>query len=111
MTNTDDLIRRLEAATGPDRELDWYIALLHFGGRYNVPHQMPRYTGSIDAALTLLPEEWSKWWNLGRGVVSVFGAVIRRYEGQAYTELFGNAATAPAAMCIAALRARAAQQS
>jgi len=74
----DDLIARLEDARGPDAELDHRIAwwmrpahwrrvvdgqmqILHMGMRppkwvaYDAPGVMaPRYTGSIDAALTLV---------------------------------------------------------
>lgn len=49
----DDLIRRLEAATQPDRELDFQISIA-VGRSY--PHG--HYTGSIDAALTLVPERF-----------------------------------------------------
>ena len=63
-----DLLSRLSAATGPSRELDAEIALAN-GWTHNIydrptfkdpsgqPHALPpRYTESIDAALTLMPE-------------------------------------------------------
>lgn len=69
-----DLIERLSAATGPDRELDGDIAWAvgaapvgafrmsgHldggvFGTGAHTSWAAPSYTASIDAALTLLPE-------------------------------------------------------
>ncbi|NBC37328.1 hypothetical protein GTZ99_12285 [Novosphingobium sp. FSY-8] len=78
-------IERIEAATGPDRELDCLIAAeigLHIDGcRHSISEMLtmfgigslvetsmsnnsvlktiPSYTVSIDAALTLLPEGWA----------------------------------------------------
>lgn len=65
-----ELITRLESADGPSRELDWAIAESLGWTRRQVgqviacyapgdPHMKagaPRYTASIDAALTLVPE-------------------------------------------------------
>jgi hypothetical protein len=56
----DDLIARLEAATGPDRELDAVIALavgLDIGRSraHSQDSRVPAYTASIGAALTLVP--------------------------------------------------------
>lgn len=75
----DDLIKRLSEATGPDRELDNLIALAagytiaqkcmpHAPDTYFAPKQKyigvaPRFTESIDAALTLVPEDG--WLNIG----------------------------------------------
>lgn len=74
-----DLAERIEAATGPDRELDAEIdALLGWrrvdnptfaGGLIDMWHspdgrmcrrdeRLHAYTGSIDAAMMLLPEGW-----------------------------------------------------
>lgn len=145
----NDLIERIEAASGPDREMDrdilaakgthvlekrgrdrkswWYEIdgpdyrrLDPDGDRY---FGMPRYTASIDAALTLVPEGW------------MFG--IERagsYDGSPKDEAWcwpyesnfdpdwqngqqgyrdapdgarGSAATPALALCAAALKARA----
>lgn len=78
MTALDDLIARLQAAQGPDRELDAEIAVLRgyarkpaggldFAGRecfvwaepgelFSYGTQPPHYTSSLDSALTLVPE-------------------------------------------------------
>lgn len=66
----NDLISRLSAATGPSRELDAEIALANGWAHRTMPNgerywrsptgvicpQPLRYTASIDAALTLVPE-------------------------------------------------------
>src|SRR5579872_4020269 len=62
----NDLISRLSAATGPSRELDAEIALANEwlrGNAYDAWYDpqgnitsLPRYTESIDAALTLVPK-------------------------------------------------------
>lgn len=73
----DELIAALESATGPSREMDAWVAIvakappegswLLFGladpATFAIgTHQYwdcPRYTASIDAALTLVPEGWA----------------------------------------------------
>lgn len=83
-----DLIERLEAATGPDQELDHAIGMaVGFGGDF---------TSSIDAALTLVPEGYG--WNL-QGNTNSFYAVVRGYKNKV-------SPTPAIALCIAALRAR-----
>lgn len=89
-----DLIARLEAATGPDRELDAEIAdAVEFDP--TCLHS-PAYTASIDAAMTLVPPDTGIW-----GVAKL---------GDQYTAHAGNpdheGATPALALCIAALRAR-----
>ena len=105
----DDLIARLEAATGPCRELDAAIAeAIGHTVKYDKDHPrdttpyyqpvpdyswqpVPTYSASIDAALTLVPE--------GCGFV-VMGKAAK---------IGRKVATAPTpalAICIAALRAR-----
>ena len=58
-----ELIAALEAATEPSRELDGEIAMLGYAPfvvhrmREDIISNAPRYTSSIDAALTLVPDE------------------------------------------------------
>lgn len=67
------LAERCEAATGPDRLLDCDIASAAFGwDRFNLQpggpmgyppgknasYRVPKFTASIDAAMTLAPDEW-----------------------------------------------------
>ncbi len=64
-----DLIARLEAATGPSRELDlelWWACKANHSGKHPMEpaykaqclkqNDAPRYTFSIDAALSLVPD-------------------------------------------------------
>lgn len=64
MTDLSQLIERIEAASGPDRELDMLIQNACRKGRkrhhtdsYRAANA-PRYTASIDAAMTLVPTGW-----------------------------------------------------
>jgi hypothetical protein len=110
----DELIERLEKATGPDRELDAAIALAigipatksygdeALGNFYRAPAYFKHYTASIDAAFTLVPE----------GCTAVFHLFNHRdgfWEcdlGNTGADFCGQAATPALAICIAALRAR-----
>lgn len=107
-----DLIKRLEAASGPDRELDhaittalwpneplqWpdqYKASGDFWSRRAVPH----FTNSIDAALTLVPKGRRGF--VGFGGNNLSGTWVR---GEASIDASHKY---PAiALCIAALKAR-----
>lgn len=114
-----DLAERIEAADGPDRELDGDIAeavgaVPPFVHRRDSPEwgswsggrdhwDAPAYTGSLDAAVTLVPEGYS--FNLGndvRGWADVWFDVPV-YDGKPYE---GRAATPALALCAASLRAR-----
>ena len=115
----DDLIARLKAATGPDRELDARLCIALGLSRDNVmvgvggwcinsetnpnPYKSPAYTASIDAALTLVPEGW-----LWRIMPSDFdGWLAEVWTDDTLDCEFGVRAKTPAlAICIAALRAR-----
>jgi hypothetical protein len=100
----DDLIRRLEKASSPSRELDAQI-LEAIGGN---PHEdgTPRFSESLDAALTLVPEGYSK----DMASCPENGAVVRVYFGpireNSAGEPTGRANTLALALCIAALKAR-----
>lgn len=120
MTDLDDLIARLEAATEGSDELDREIATAcgiawspdedgNFGG-YNILPRRCKFSRSLDAALTLVPEGWE--WFIG-------GATFKHTDGSGEAQLFGHeseerkdeayliVAKAPAlALCIAALKAR-----
>jgi len=126
------LIERLEKAEGPDRELDADIAAAVLGGEIQWQTAMTgdalpvrkypskdhirgfgrepvqRYTSSIDAALTLVPEGFK--WKTGYSRHVPHNAVIQDYRANpilgAFTgECDSNRAIA---ICIASLRARSA---
>lgn len=114
MSDVDELIERLEKATGPSRELDLAIAqhlppsteyslttVQMRGGRPPVPS----FTSSIDAALTLVPEGWRTthaygggdyWWhwNLTKDA--------KEYDEKNFAS--GKNKHPAIALCIAALR-------
>jgi hypothetical protein len=118
------LAERCERAEGPDRELDKDIvlalkpeAMFQTDDGYDEPivfhaepvvrwkHVLPRYTASIDAALTLAADKWDRV-EFGRyeKVHDKFWADLG-LDGSAE-----NCASVPLAICAAALRARAAQE-
>lgn len=81
MTPIDSLIGKLEQATGPDRELDlecwWWGKANHDGTQPMDPqykaanlrmNDAPRYTASLDSALTLFKTE-------GDGLSSIWAAL------------------------------------
>lgn len=129
MPDLDALIGRLEAASGPDRELDEAIALLllpelaelprtEAGGlmhpRYGKIAPAERYTDSLDAAISLLPDGRCRiavgvaypeknegpvyWANCGKDVLDDKGSWIAANESEG--------ATPAIALLIAILKAR-----
>ena len=125
------LLARVQEGSGEDRELDVEIAKA-FGwiDRYNEwwpPEivklarkrkraiynykmysliQMRRYTASLDAALTLVPEGWS-WHSALRTYLTPFRATGSVWqEGQQYALFNADAATPARALIVACLKAR-----
>lgn len=135
MSDLLDIIARLEQAPLPDRELDFDI---HCGagfaaGRYRrrdaqgswieySAHDadgkaidLPYYTASLDAAMTLIPEGWAPAIDLyvmsDQPGGNVWRTFVRNYGRGDISTLIKFHATAPSAAlstCIAALKARAA---
>lgn len=120
---TADLIERLEAATEPSRELDKDIVCVKDGRNpadYRIDAQfyfaLPRYTSSIDAALTLVPGGMD--WDVGylnvngeKPVAHVMRQIKHsdpEYDGDGahYISFASKGATPAIALCIAALKAR-----
>lgn len=130
MTDLSALIERLEKATGPDREIDAEIFLtLNPTWRAYPRHdldgqigwQTPRdgraflskhYTGSIDDALCELPKGWEPHrlaFPQGKGRTFAFEIFPPSGHPQwAKGSICEQGNTAPLAICIASLRARAA---
>jgi hypothetical protein len=122
-----DLIERLSAATGPDRELDAEIWLAVTPGatreKWSYVHEatgrtchidetrlpsralitVPAYTASLDAAMALIPTNWT-------GCIDGIGShgVIARFgpPTDEATEYSGEHKHPAIALTIAALRAR-----
>jgi hypothetical protein len=130
-----DLIERLEKATGPDRDLDLAIFIAITGkvwvpshnlasenvledlsedvlirmereGEFREVERLLRYTASLNAALTLAPEGLVA--NFGNDVGPCWAAVWRDTAGYDGYPHQAQAPSMPLALCIAALRARAA---
>ena len=112
MTN---LSERVMSLSGPDREVDWQIAESLGWTRRQVGQVMayyapndaimkagpPKWTASIDAAMTLVPEGWGfklRRWAAGRACAGVYPP-----EG---ADDWREAATPVLALCAAALLAR-----
>ena len=111
----DDLIARLEASTGPSRDLDvliaqavgepWGAGGYSIGGNWG--ERAARYTASIDVALTLVPA------GLGWGVDAPpdMPCVARCQWPQTpgmKAPMHAHGATPAIALCIACLKARSA---
>lgn len=125
----DELIAKLESAKEGSRELDGEIYTTVVNTAYELTRRVPgecqykagghpfgceHYTTSIDAALTLVPEELKPGWPLNWSVSLLFApdeswatAKVFSYVGH---EWVSERATTPAlALCCAALRARGAK--
>ena len=99
------LALRCKQATGPDRKLDDAIAeMMHLGNRAYAP----KYTASLDAALTLVPEGMrpSVGQNVHHGYWHAFVQSIVDSTPHQLGVADSNTSGA-LALCAAALRARA----
>ena len=113
-----ELANRVEQASGPDRELDAAVwlhlpeqeghAWKHGGDKFAHARQIagvafvPRYTASLDAAMTLVPKGlWAEGSLSSPGQLEVHGPCTYDPLGK------GWAATPALALCAAALKARA----
>lgn len=127
----EDLISRLSEATEGDRELDCEIAVavlggeiewkqanytmdlypvrrydstMHVGGKGSEP--VERYTESVDAALSLLPE--GKWWGIAATDTCAAECSDIFVQGKDWHADYGHSPVPAIALCISFLRARAA---
>lgn len=112
MTQNDQLLRlaeRLERSTGPDRELDFAILRLA-DPRAEKTGPLPgdpKYTASLDAAMTLIPEGlyWTSQTDRDGAVMTV-GKADSDARGIFYTDYHQATARTPAlALASAALKA------
>jgi hypothetical protein len=111
MPDLSDLIARVEAASGPDRELDLAIAEAagvkhgHTCDDNGIIHpcwgNVLRYSASLDAAVSLVPGGMA--WT----VLAISGAEPATHSPSAVVSRYHALAATPAlALCAAALRAR-----
>lgn len=141
MTRYADLIAKLEQCEGPDRHLDSLIwaevddrdVITHTDGRLMArsrrpPHDtcllhpemhkppLPKFTESLDAALTLVPEGWAfhrlhQYFN-NRNPAWGYGGELRCFAQPDIGLAVGESRNSPAlALCIAALKARTVEES
>ncbi len=113
------LAERCEAASRADRAIDHDIALFVGAKASNgVLNIAPRYTASIDAALTLVPVGmgWTAGWGQVLPNEPMGGAIVVRnarfigYDANYDAVAFGEATTPALALCAAAIRARATEK-
>jgi hypothetical protein len=126
--NYQHILTRLEAASAPDRKIDIVIAqatdangyrieddgtILVSGdqgdgpGWFNIGYDVPAFTSSVDAALTLIPEGLFYLVGIGRvrsGEPLAAAQILRPVTLDQVAE--AEADTLPIAICIAALKAR-----
>lgn len=118
-----ELAERCEAATGPDRDIDWRIAKALGLGRWpdiemwppfqvgsKADKEVPPYTASLDSAMTLVPAASQSMIDLqigNREKVWGFARVLVIDKRGWATGEESHARTTPLAICAAALRARA----
>lgn len=125
----ESLAARIEALDGPDRDVDYEVAFAfgwefrcatHWG--YRSPHwwlggktgaelglvshvqgECPHFTKSIDAAMTLVPDDWSMSLHFGPWIAGNVQAI----NPVTAEEFRIDAATPALAICAAAMRAKA----
>jgi hypothetical protein len=114
MTDLIGLAERCEKATGPDRELEQDICDTVHGPNYmpNVFQQdgsrIPRYTASLDAAMTLVPNGMG--WSVNRYASGTWARAGVYEDNGRDPGYYCDAATPALALCAAALRARATKE-
>lgn len=115
MSDLNELLERVKAATGPDRQLD-YALFCHFAPRDVAsawhPHEGHQYTASIDAAVALCERLLPGWkashgefsWSFGFQDERVWTCKLRYYRTKAH------APTLPLAILAGLLQALISQE-
>jgi hypothetical protein len=105
------LIARVEAATGADYDIDREIwrAVDPDAAEEYAACETPAYTAGLDAAVALVPSGWG--WSVGGWADDGFtNAIAVVSERRKFMRPQVHAATPALALCLAALRARQAQE-
>jgi len=109
-SETEELAERCEKATGPLRELELDIHETLFGRGYTANwfqtdgSRVPRYTASLEAAMTLVPEGCQEW-HCGRNIKTGKGQAYLLNPATMRAPIYVHAETPALALCAAALRA------
>lgn len=116
-----NLVERCEEATGPDREIDARIhcvlegrVFVKWQGHYyecdKGPNyggdEVPRYTASIDTAMTLIPEGMDWRVDTMTGLPGAIVCVPNAWLSTKTAPMMHRGATPALALCVAALCAR-----
>ncbi len=116
MTDLNNLAERCEAATGPDRELDKdigrYLASVGTFSCWGCDDPL-RFTASLDAAITLVPEDAECGpmpWYLNTNTFVGAEAEIFTADTDGPPQVRAEAATPALALAAAALKSRAMQE-
>lgn len=109
MTDFNEIADHCEKAAGPDRSIDGMIAMAVGASMPDDPAGWPpKYTASLDAAMSLKPDGWCIDAGTGGGDY-IYGPWARcfpdTHQGQSAGTGNRNAATMALAICSAALRA------
>lgn len=101
------LISVLQTAKEGSEYLDYSVQRVLFG----MTKPVPEYTRSLDAALRLVPEGWtinrlSQLTDCRGGFAGWVGDIYRATDAVIPYPSCGTAASAPLALCLAAMRAR-----
>ncbi len=112
MADLSKIIERLEKATGPDRALDEAIFEAVHGRKRHIStfeqvdpsETLPPYTSSVDAALTLVPEGWTRAVDATAPEMGIDVDLYPEPPGIVGTRGAHNSESI--ATCIAALKAR-----
>ncbi|HZB93902.1 MAG TPA: hypothetical protein VE397_20810 [Stellaceae bacterium] len=104
------LVTMLQSAKEGSEYLDYSIQRL-----FGTAKPVPLYTRSIDAALTLLPEGWtihrlSQLSDCRGGFGGWIGEIYRASDAMIPYPSSAPAASAPLALCVAAMRVRLAEE-
>jgi hypothetical protein len=111
MTDLSALADEIERLDGPSREMDGTIYVAIYGPDKRMvcgdatADDVPAYTASLDAALTLMPEGSPMELHIRSNMTDAYVWPDDREDG-----IRGHAATPSLALCAAALRARSENQ-
>lgn len=98
-----EILEKLEAATGPDREIDWMVFEAAHPGAADTEYAPP-YTASLDATAELIKSELLGWEWEAKGPNRPLANVW--YSGVfLHTAIEKKGATPPLALLTAAIRA------
>jgi hypothetical protein len=103
------LIERLKAAKEGLREYDIAIARATYARNWGDDVQLspPKFTRSLDDALTLVPDEWTAFEMRSRNRKTIFVVELSRENAEGAEDyVSAKSSTLPLALCIAALKAR-----